>query len=151
MIYAPVSGEVISQEQIPDETFAMGLLGKGVGILPSQKEILAPFDGTVIMTTQTGHAVAVKNAQGVKLMIHVGIDTVELEGNGFQLHVTDGELVKKGQKLMTVDLKLLKEKGYNSVTSIFVTNTKEMKEVIPIAKEKIKAGEPLIRVESNVN
>lgn len=151
IIYAPASGEVISQEQIPDETFAMGLLGTGVGILPSQKDILAPFDGTVIMTTQTGHAVAVKNAQGVKLMIHVGIDTVELEGNGFQLHVTDGELVKKGQKLMTVDLKLLKEKGYNSVTSIFVTNTKEMKEVIPIAKEKIKAGEPLIRVESNVN
>ena len=103
------------------------------------------------MTTQTGHAVAVKNAQGVKLMIHVGIDTVELEGEGFQLHVTDGELVKKGQKLMTVDLKLLKEKGYNSVTSIFVTNSKEMKEIVPIAKEKIKAGDPLIRVESNVN
>ena len=72
-------------------------------------------------------------------------------GDKATLFTTDGELVKKGQKLMTVDLKLLKEKGYNSVTSIFVTNSKEMKEVVPIAKEKIKAGEPLIRVESNVN
>ena len=72
-------------------------------------------------------------------------------GDKATLFTTDGELVKKGQKLMTVDLKLLKEKGYNSVTSIFVTNSKEMKEVVPIAKEKIKAGDPLIRVESNVN
>ena len=72
-------------------------------------------------------------------------------GDKATLFTTDGELVKKGQKLMTVDLKLLKEKGYNSVTSIFVTNSKEMKEVVPVAKDKIKAGDPLIRVESNVN
>lgn len=146
VLYAPVSGQVVLQEQIADEAFAMGLLGQGVGIIPSRKTITAPFDGTVIMTTPTGHAIALKNAYGVKVLIHIGMNTVELEGKGFQVHVAEGEQVKKGQKLITVDLKMLKEKGYDTTTSVFVTNSKEMEAVTATDKEQIKSGEPLLTV-----
>lgn len=147
-IYAPMAGKVIPQDKIPDETFAQGFLGKGVGIIPAKKMIAAPFDGMVIMAAQTGHAVALMNAAGVKVLIHAGIDTVELEGKGFQLYVKEGEQVKKGQKLLSMDLKFLKEKGYDTIVSLFVTNSKELEEVILTEKEQIKSGEPVITIKS---
>ena len=150
-IYSIVSGKVVCLEDVSDPVFSEKMAGDGVGIIPDSSIICSPVDGVVSMLFPTKHAIGIHCQDNTDILIHIGIDTVELEGNGFQLHVTDGELVKKGQKLMTVDLKLLKEKGYNSVTSIFVTNSKEMKEVVPVAKDKIKAGDPLIRVESNVN
>lgn len=147
-IGAPTAGKVIPQDKIPDETFAQGFLGKGIGIIPAKKDIAAPFDGMVIMAAQTGHAVALMNEAGVKVLIHAGIDTVELEGKGFQLYVKEGEQVKKGQKLLSMDLKFLKEKGYDTIVSMFVTNSKELEDVILTEKEQIKTGEPVITVKS---
>ena len=147
-IGAPVDGKVVSQERIPDETFAQGLLGKGVGILPTSGKIVAPFDGTVIMTAQTGHAVAVKDSEDRKVLIHVGIDTVELKGKGFQLQVSEGEQVKKGQELIRVDLKLLKKEGYDPLTSVFLTNSKEFPEIKITEKEVVQQGEPIISMKA---
>ena len=147
-VFAPVSGKVIPQEEIKDDTFAMGLPGKGIGILPSKRNIVAPFDGTVIMAARTGHAVAVKNAADVKVLIHVGIETMELEGKGFQLLVSEGEHVKKGQKLIDADLKFLTGKGYDTTVSLFITNYREIGEIVTTEKEQIKSGEPLMRIKS---
>ncbi len=147
-IFAPVSGKVIPQEKIRDDTFAMGLPGKGIGILPSRRSIVAPFDGIVIMAARTGHAVAVKNAADVKVLIHVGIETMELEGKGFQLLVSEGEHVKKGQKLIDADLKFLTEKGYDTTVSLFITNHREIGEIVTTEKEQIRSGEPLMTIKS---
>ena len=148
-IYAPVEGTVISQKDIPDETFAQGMLGKGLGILPAKGKIVAPFDGTVIMTASTGHAVALNGPDGKKVLIHVGIDTIELEGQGFHLHVSEGQQVKKGQKLITVDLPLLKEKGYQDITSVFVTNSKEFGSITVTEKEQVRPGDVIMTVKNS--
>ena len=148
IVCAPVSGKVIPQEKIADEIFAQGLPGKGIGILPSGGTVVAPFDGTVIMAAGTGHAVALKNVTDVKVLIHVGIETVELEGQGFQLFVSEGERVKKGQKLLAVDLKFLQKKGYDTTVSVFITNSKELEEIRMTEKKQIKNGEPLMKIKN---
>ena len=147
-VFAPASGKVIPQEEIKDDTFAMGLPGKGIGILPSKRSIVAPFDGTIIMAARTGHAVAVQNAADVKVLIHVGIETMELEGKGFQMLVSEGEHVKKGQKLIDADLKFLTEKGYDTTVSLFITNHREKGEIVTTEKEQIRSGEPLMTIKS---
>ena len=145
---APAEGKIIPQEKIPDETFSQGLVGKGIGILPSKGKIVAPFDGMIIMTAQTGHAIAIKGTNGEKILIHVGIDTIELEGKGFQLRVAEGEQVKRGQELIRIDLKLLKEKGYDPITAVFVTNSREFPEIKITDKEEIRLGEPVMSIKS---
>lgn len=147
-IGAPISGKVVPQEKIPDETFSQGFAGKGIGIQPSGKSIVAPFDGTVIMTARTGHSLAMQNTAGVKILIHVGTDTVDLNGEGFQMLVTDGEQVKKGQSLIHVDFKFLKEKGYDDTICLFVINSNEQEQIITTEKEQIKSGETLLTVKS---
>ena len=100
------------------------------------------------MTAQTGHAIAIKGTNGEKILIHVGIDTIELEGKGFQLRVAEGEQVKRGQELIRIDLKLLKEKGYDPITAVFVTNSREFPEIKITDKEEIRLGEPVMSIKS---
>ncbi|MFR7383392.1 MAG: PTS glucose transporter subunit IIA [Anaerostipes sp.] len=94
-IYAPVKGTAIPQDQIKDETFASGMLGKGVGIRPSESVVYAPFDGVISSVTETKHAVGMVSDQDVQLLIHIGIDTVKMNGEGFKVFVKDGQAVQK--------------------------------------------------------
>lgn len=122
-LYAPVKGNVIPRDAIPDETFASGMLGDGVGIEPEAGVVVAPCDGEIASLTDTRHAIGMVGAGGLELLIHVGVDTVNMKGEGFELFVQMGDKVKAGQKLLTFDIEKIKEAGYSPTTAVLVANT----------------------------
>lgn len=121
-LFAPVKGNVIKREEIPDETFASGVLGDGVGIEPEEGQVVAPFDGEISTVTDTRHAVGITGPGGMEVLIHVGVDTVNMKGDGFELFVSEGEKVKAGQKLIAFDIQKIKEAGYSTTTAVLLTN-----------------------------
>lgn len=144
VIYAPVKGNVIAKEEIPDKTFASGILGEGVGIEPEVGEVVAPFDGVVASVMDTKHAVILSGPGNMELMIHVGIDTVKMKGEGFEVFVSDGDTVKKGQKLITFDLNKIKEAGYSSTTAVLLTNSDKFENVKILKSGKTNLQEEII-------
>lgn len=122
-ITSPLSGNVISLSDVDDETFASEVLGKGIAVQPSEGKIYAPFDGTVQMVFDTKHAMALCSDSGIELLIHIGLETVNLAGEGFYPLVQNGDKIKRGQLLMKYDLSMLKEKGYDVVTPVIVANS----------------------------
>ncbi len=122
-LYAPVKGNVIGRDAIPDETFASGMLGDGVGIEPEAGVVVAPCDGEIASLTDTRHAIGMVGAGGLELLIHVGVDTVNMKGDGFELFVKMGDKVKAGQKLLTFDREKIKAAGYSATTAVLVANT----------------------------
>lgn len=122
-LYVPVKGNVIARESIPDETFASGMLGDGVGIEPELGVVVAPCDGEIASLTDTRHAIGMTTAGGLEILIHVGIDTVNMKGDGFTLFVSQGEKVRAGQKLLTFDLDKIKAAGYSTTTAVLVANS----------------------------
>ncbi len=121
-IWAPLSGKIMELSQVPDPMFAEELLGPGLAIYPTSGEILAPFDGEVTALFPTGHAIGLKSTDGVECLIHCGIDTVQLQGNGFKVMVSQGDQVKLGSVLIKADLKLIGSQGKNLATPIIITN-----------------------------
>ena len=122
-VYAPIKGNVIPSAQIPDETFAAGVLGEGVGIEPELGIVYAPFDGEISSTTDTKHAIGISSPDGMELLIHVGVNTVAMNGDGFELLCAEGDQVKAGQILMKFDIGKIKEAGYSTTTAVLVTNS----------------------------
>ncbi|MBQ6321739.1 MAG: PTS glucose transporter subunit IIA [Lachnospiraceae bacterium] len=122
-IFAPLQGNVVAREDIPDPTFASGVLGDGVGIEPEVGEVVAPFDGEISSVTETKHAVGITGPGEMELLIHVGVDTVKMNGDGFNLLVNEGDRVTKGQKLITFDIGKIKAAGYSTTTAVLVTNS----------------------------
>ena len=122
-VYAPIKGNVIPSAKIPDETFAAGVLGEGVGIEPEEGVVYAPFDGEISSTTDTKHAIGVSSPDGMELLIHVGVNTVAMAGDGFELFCAEGDQVKAGQKLITFDIDKIKAAGYSTTTAVLVTNS----------------------------
>lgn len=122
-IFAPMEGDLVSLKEVPDTTFSSGAMGDGFAIIPKNGIVKAPFDGTIAVIAQTGHAVGIRGKNGIEVLIHVGIDTVELNGKFFQTYVTQGQKVSKGQKLISFDLKKV-EKQYNIISPIIVTSGK---------------------------
>jgi PTS system sucrose-specific IIC component len=125
VLLAPVKGNVISREEIPDETFASGVLGDGVGIEPEVGEVVAPFDGEISSVTDTFHAIGITGPGEMEVLIHVGIDTVNMKGDGFNLLVSEGQKVKAGQKLLTFDISKIKAAGYSTTTAVLLTNSED--------------------------
>ena len=121
-VYAPVDGELIALEDFPDEVFLEGILGPGCGIVPKGEVVRAPFDGTIIALQDTGHAVGMKSGDGVELLIHVGIDTVGLNGKGFTPRVKTGDTVVKGQELLEFSLETIHAAGLVSTVAVTVPN-----------------------------
>lgn len=122
-LYSPLKGNVISREAIPDATFAAGILGDGVGIEPEAGEVVAPFDGEISAVAETGHAIGITGPDGMEVLIHVGIDTVNMKGEGFELLVSRGDKVKAGQKLLTFDLEKIRAAGYSTTTAVLLANS----------------------------
>lgn len=146
IIYAPVSGKVICREDIPDETFASGIMGEGVGIKPEEEIIVAPFDGEITSVVDTGHAVGLTSFDGVELLIHVGVDTVKMQGDGFQVFVTEGQKVKTGEKLLKFDRDKIRKAGYSDTTAVLVTNSDDYSSVKTVA-ENVKQKDTVIIIE----
>ena len=122
-LVAPAKGKAVDLKEVNDPTFSTGMLGQGVAVIPSEGKIYAPADGEIVMVFDTLHAVSMTADNGVEILIHVGLDTVELKGNGFEGHVKAGDKVKKGDLLLTVDLEAVKEAGYDIITPMLVCNT----------------------------
>ncbi|MBX3041004.1 MAG: glucose PTS transporter subunit IIA [Bdellovibrionaceae bacterium] len=122
-IRAPLAGRIVPLDQVPDKTFSQKILGEGVAIEPTSGRVVAPFDGTVEQIFKTAHAVGLTNSEGVEVLIHIGIDTVKLGGEGFKAFVKAGETVKAGQTLIEFDLEGIRAKAPSVVTPIVITNT----------------------------
>ena len=122
IVYAPVSGTVIPSEEIPDATFAAGVLGHGIGINPAEGLVVAPFDGEISFVTDTKHAVGVTSSDGMELLIHVGVDTVAMAGDGFTCFVQMGQKVKIGEKLITFDREKIKQAGHPDCVAVLLSN-----------------------------
>lgn len=129
IIFSPLKGKVIPISQVKDETFASEMLGKGVGVMPASNRVVAPFNGTVTTFFDTKHAIGLTNQDGLEVLIHVGIDTVNLKGEHFQAFTKEGEVVKKGDLLLEFDQKGIENAGYDSTTMVIVTNTDDYKNV----------------------
>ncbi len=138
-VSAPVAGEAIPLSRVKDETFAGEILGKGMAIIPSEGRVFAPFDGTVETIFPTGHAVALKSDDGAEVLIHIGMDTVKLDGKYFTARVKDGDAVKKGDLLVEFDREKIMEAGYDVITPVVVTNSGDY---AGIRQEKSGAVEP---------
>lgn len=126
-IPAPIQGRILPLTEVPDETFAKKILGDGFAVIPENGVVLAPVDATVATVFPTGHALGLVTEDGVEILIHVGIDTVKMKGEGFKALVKDGDVVKAGQKLIEFDLKLVGEKAKSIITPVVVTNTGKYK------------------------
>jgi len=122
---APVAGQAVPVSEVPDPTFSEGLLGNGIAILPTEGKIYAPCDATVDMMFTTGHAVSLVADFGAEILIHVGLETVSLEGKHFTVHAQNGDKVKKGDLLIEVDLEAVKAAGFNTITPMLVCNSAE--------------------------
>lgn len=127
-LVAPMTGELVDITQVEDITFSQKMLGDGVAIIPSEGKLYAPADGKIVQVFHTKHAIGM-DIKGLELLIHVGMNTVELNGEGFTSHVVEGDKVKKGDLLLEVDLELLKEKGYPIETPLVITNMEVVKEL----------------------
>ena len=147
VVYAPLTGSVVARDQIPDETFASGVLGDGCGIEPTVGEVVAPCDGVISTVAETRHAVGISGPADMELLIHVGVDTVEMKGDGFKALVKTGDTVKKGQKLLTFDLAKIRAAGHPTVTTVLVTNADDYAGLTLEAAGSVTAGDKLIAVQ----
>ena len=145
-IYAPLAGNVIALEQIPDDTFASGVLGNGVGIEPATGEVFAPFDGTIATVSDTKHAIGLIGPEEMEMLIHVGVDTVKMQGEGFEVFVSEGDTVKAGQRLMTFSIDKIKESGYSTTTAVLLNNSDDFGNFKVIKTGPVKASEPIITI-----
>ena len=144
-VLAPLRGKVLAQADIPDETFAQGILGPGCGIEPTGKTVYAPLDGTVDQVASTLHAVGMTSTDGIEILIHVGMDTVEMNGKGFKALVKEGEKVKAGTPLLKVDLEAIRAAGHPTATALIVTNSDDLPEISVAANGDAAAGTPVFK------
>ncbi|MCT6811934.1 MAG: beta-glucoside-specific PTS transporter subunit IIABC [Lactobacillus helsingborgensis] len=143
-LVAPINGQVVPLSDVKDEVFSSGSMGKGIAIEPQEGKVCSPLDGEVVMVFPTGHAIGLKSTNGAEVMIHIGMDTVELEGKGFTTLVKKGQAVKKGDPLIKFDMEAIKKAGFKLTTPIVVTNSNEYQEITAIADGPITIGTALL-------
>lgn len=146
-IASPLSGKIIALKDVPDQTFAEGILGLGVAIEPTDGKVIAPYDGTVETLFDTHHAIGLHLDNGIDLLIHIGIDTVELNGEGFNAHIAEGERFKKGQVLITFDKEKIIGRGYKTVTPVLVTNVDDYSAIDQASDGMVNMSQALLRLE----
>lgn len=146
MICAPVKGNVVARDAIPDATFAAGVLGDGVGIEPEEGLVVSPVDGEISTVVDSKHAVGISGPNGMELLIHVGVDTVNMKGDGFECYVKEGEKVKAGQKLIAFDIDKIHKAGYSSTTAVLLTNSDDYSNFMVKKTGRTERMEELISV-----
>lgn len=146
-ICAPIEGEVIELSKVEDEVFSSEAMGKGVAIIPAKGEVYAPCDGVISTFFPTGHAIGITGDNGAEVLIHVGMDTVSLDGEGFTPQVKADDKVKKGQLLLRFDIDFIKSKNLPVVTPVILTNTDDLKSVNQAASGKVNKGDVIIKFE----
>lgn len=142
---APTTGTFVTMGEIPDAVFSTGVLGKCCGIEPNEGNVYAPVDGKIIQLTDTLHAVGLE-ANGVEILIHVGVDTVDMNGDGFSNTVKVGEVVKKGDLLLTMNLDKIRVAGHPATVIMVVTNSDDFTFVDEVASGTVRAGSDVLRI-----
>lgn len=145
-VYSPMQGTAVPLTEVPDDTFAAEILGKGMAVVPEDKEVISPVNGTVSTVFDTKHAVGITADDGMEILIHVGINTVELNGQYFTAHVKEGDLVKAGQPLLTADLKNIADAGYNLTTPVIITNSDDYEEILMTVSGKVNFLDQILEV-----
>lgn len=148
LINSPLTGKAITMKEVPDDTFAAEVLGKGMAVLPDVGKVVAPCEAEVTALFDTKHAIGLTTKDGVELLIHVGINTVELGGKYYEAHVAEGDKVEPGQLLVTFDIAEIQNAGYNVTTPVIVTNSDDYKTVEGVASGTVKIMESLVKVEN---
>ncbi|SDD87173.1 PTS system, beta-glucosides-specific IIC component [Paenibacillus sp. CF095] len=147
LIVSPMTGEIKPISEVEDQAFAQELMGKGIAIVPTDGKVYAPFDGVVEALYRTKHAIGLKAANGVEILIHIGVDTVSLKGKYFNAHIEQGQTIKAGDLLVDFDPEGITSAGYNTITSIVVTNMQQYGDVLTTATSgPIRESEPLIKL-----
>ncbi|QUH20123.1 PTS sugar transporter subunit IIA [Alkaliphilus sp. B6464] len=136
VVGAPLTGRLINIEEVPDEVFAGKMVGDGMAIEPVEGKVVSPVDGEVIQVFPTKHAIGIKSTNGVEILIHIGLETVSLDGKGFETHINVGDEVKKGQLILTFDLEYIKSNAKSTISPIVITNMDDLEKL-----EKMKLGE----------
>ena len=147
VVYAPIKGKAIALEEVNDGVFSAGMLGKGIGIEPAEGRAVSPVNGTVSVVFDTKHAIGITSDEGIEVLIHIGLDTVQLNGEPFNVHVNVGDKVKVGDLLAEFDMDKIKEAGYKTVTPIIISNTDAYSDVKVLAKGDIDEKAEMLRVE----
>ncbi|UTT42810.1 beta-glucoside-specific PTS transporter subunit IIABC [Exiguobacterium aurantiacum] len=145
-VSAPVRGEAVSLETVRDEVFSSGAMGKGLAIMPTEGVVYAPFDGEVVTVFQSKHAIGLRSHSGVEVLIHVGLDTVQLGGKHFETFVQSGQRVTEGDVLVKFDLEAIAQAGYDTITPVIVTNTGNYLDVLPTHVGIVEPNHGVLRV-----
>lgn len=143
-LYAPLQGTVIGIETVADEVFSQKIMGDGIAVEPTNNQLVAPCDGQIILVAKTKHAIAIRAQRGLELLLHVGMDTVELAGEGFTCHVQEGQMVKQGELLLEFDRELLTAKGKKLTTPMVITNGEAT--VSQLVRPNFGGGGPVLQV-----
>lgn len=125
-ITAPINGKVLDITEVPDPVFSQKMMGEGIAIDPTDGQVVSPIDGEVVQVFPTKHAVGLKTKSGLEILIHIGLETVALNGEGFESFVQAGDKVKRGDKLISFDLEFIREKAASTITPMIITNTDEV-------------------------
>ncbi|MFD1735961.1 PTS glucose transporter subunit IIA [Bacillus salitolerans] len=125
-IFSPVKGRILDVTDVPDPVFSQKMMGEGIAIEPSDGEVVSPVDGEVVQVFPTKHAVGIKTKSGVEILIHIGLETVNLNGEGFTSFIKAGDKVKQGDKLISFDLQMIREKAASTITPLIITNTDDV-------------------------
>jgi glucose-specific phosphotransferase system IIA component len=143
---APVQGKCVPLQEVPDPTFGEGMMGKGIAIIPDGEYIVAPCDGVVEMVFRTGHAITMTTSVGADVLIHVGLDTVKLDGKYFTTLVGNGDAVKAGDRLIKFDREKITEEGYNMITPMVICNSDQFSNFETLTGHDVKAEDPVINL-----
>lgn len=143
-VLSPVEGKLVDIESVNDKIFATNVLGRGIAIIPEKGRVYAPFDGTVTSIIKTNHALGIKSVDGIELMIHIGLDTTELEGKYFTAHIKEGDAVSAGDLLLEFDTDAIRMAGFDLVTPVIIVNPHDYSEITLAANKKVVNGTPII-------
>lgn len=143
MVYSPIKGTSVELAQVADPVFAEGTMGLGGAIIPDEGELYSPVTGKIIALFPTSHALGILSEDGLEVLLHIGIDTVEMKGDGFQAHVNIDQQVSKGQHLISFDIQKIKEQGYDPTVMVVVSNSGEFGKIKLHDKKQITNGEQL--------
>ena len=143
---APIEGEAVASSEISDPTFGQEMLGKGMAIKPAVGKVYAPVDGTVAMVFETKHAISIVSEGGAEILIHIGLDTVSLNGAPFTIHVNADDKVKKGDLIAEFDMDAIKAAGLETITPVIICNSDDYKEVNRFTGKMVKVGDDIMKL-----
>jgi len=149
-LFAPLEGKIVKLEDVPDPVFSEKMMGDGIAIEPVNGEVVSPVKGKIVQVFPTKHAIGIESEIGLEVLVHIGLDTVQMNGEGFSAHVSVGDKVNVGSKLVTFDLDLVKAKAKSSITPLIITNSDIIKDIQKTAEQQATLGETeLLQITKN--